>query len=314
MGSGGGRGRRAAALIAVAAALLASACSGPGGPNPSALEDDAVTVASFNFPESVLLAELYAQALEAHGFRVDRKLDLGTREIVEPALERGLVELVPEYGGSLLEFLAGQNSAGPDAEDVHHRLASALQGRGIVALDAAPAQDQNGVVVTRTTADRYGVRTISDLAPIADGLTFGGPPECRVRPLCLPGLASAYGLTFASFVPLDEGGPLTIAALQEEHVQVAVMFTSDGAIEANDLVVLTDDRHLQPAENVTPVVRQETLQRLDPQLAEIVNSVSALLTTHGLRQLNAEVSSGDRTVGEIAADWLRSHGLTGPVG
>jgi osmoprotectant transport system substrate-binding protein len=301
-------------LLVAGAVLLPSACSRTPETGASALEDDAITVASFNFRESELLAELYGQALEAAGFRVHLQLGLGTRELVQPALERGLVELVPEYTGSLLEFLAGPDSAGPDPEEVRRQLASALQGHGIVALEPAHAQDRNGFVVTRATARRYGLRTISDLVPVAETLSFGGPPECRVRPLCLPGLASAYGLTFARFVPLDPSGPVTIAALTEDEVQVALVFTSDGAISANGLVVLRDDRHLQPAENVVPVVREEALRRFGPRLSETLDAVSVLLTTETLRELNADVSSRGRTPRAVAADWLRSHGLAGPVG
>jgi osmoprotectant transport system substrate-binding protein len=302
-----GSGRLVLALI-----LLVGCSSGdPQGSTPA--DDDAITVASFNFPESVLLAELYAQALDMSGFHVERQLNLGTRELVEPALERGLVELVPEYAGSALEFIAGTGSASSDARATHRSLTQALANRGVTALEAAPAQDRNGIVVTRATADRYGLRAVSDLAPIAADLTFGGPPECPSRDLCLRGLRSTYGLAFKGFVPLDEGGRLTVAALVAGQVQVALMFTSDGALDANGLVLLKDDRHLQPAENVTPVIRSDVLARLGPRVADVVNAVSAALTTDDLRRMNADLARG-ATARSVAHAWLVEHGPLGSLG
>ncbi len=293
--------------------LLPLAACGREAANTTAVGDDAITIASFNFPESVLLAELYAQALESSGLAVQRHLDIGTRELVEPALERGLVEFVPEYAGSALEFVSGTGTASADETVVHRDLTQVLGDRGIAVLRAAPAQDQNGIVVTRTTAERYGLRSVSDLAPVAADLTFGGPRECPSRPLCLQGLQSRYGLAFKGFVPLDEGGPVTVAALEAGQVQVALMFTSNGAIEANGLILLRDDRHLQPAENVTPVVRSEVLARLGPGLADVANAVSAALTTEELRRMNAEMAAGasPRTV---ARAWLSEQGLLGGLG
>src|ERR671919_982475 len=160
-------------------AVLFASC-GPSAPRRTVpVSDDAITVASFNFPESVILAEIYAQALEAGGFEVDRQLDLGARELVEPALERGLVEFVPEYSGSALAFVTkGQVAATADEGTTYRDLRTALHDRGLVALAHAPAQDKNGVVATPETATRFDLRTISDLAPVASQLVFGGLPEC----------------------------------------------------------------------------------------------------------------------------------------
>jgi osmoprotectant transport system substrate-binding protein len=298
------RGRIALVLLL----LFATSCSAGPTPKTTALNDDAITVASFNFPESELLAELYGLALRSAGYHVEFSLSLGTREQVEPALQKGLVELVPEYSGSALDFVAGPGSSSPDARATHAALARAMAARGISVLASSPAQDQNGFAVTATTASRYGLRDVSDLAPVASRLVFGGPPECAERPLCLPGLGSAYGLSFKAFVPLDEGGPMTVAALQQDQVQVALMFTSDGQIQAGDLVLLKDDRHLEPAENVTPLLRTEVLSRFGPGVAYVVNRVSAALTTDELRSLNAEVSDG-RSPAAAASAWLAAHGL-----
>jgi osmoprotectant transport system substrate-binding protein len=295
-------------LVAVVA-LLASGCGGEAatvGPD-DVLGDDAVTIGSFDFGESILLAEVYAQALEAKDVRVDRQLALGPRELVAPALERGLVELVPEYEGSLLAFIAGETPTS-SASDTAERLRTALGRRGLVALTASPAQNQNGFAVTEPFAQSLGVRTLSDLEGRA-GLTLGGPPECRVRALCELGLRERYGIDFASFVPLDQGGPLTADALARGVVDVALVFTTSPEIVRHRLVVLTDDRHLQPPEFVTPIVRADTLERFGPDLEAWLDAVSTALTTQELRAMNVQVELFGRTPADVASEWLRSEGL-----
>jgi osmoprotectant transport system substrate-binding protein len=300
--------RRSSALAASLALALA-ACVVQGTPAEDARGDDAITVASFDFPESLLLAEIYAQAIEGVGIRVERELALGPRELVMPALLEGLVEFVPEYAGSGLQFLAGDGSTSPDEEINHQRFAERLRPLDVTALDASPAEDQNGFAVTAETAQRYGLRTLSDLARVSRELVFGGPPECARRPFCLPGLERSYGITFGQvFSNLDAGGPRTVSALAEGTVDVALLFTSGGAIDLNDFVLLEDDRRLQPAENVTPVIGTGVLDRFGPSLADTVNAVSGLLSTRELRMLNAEVARG-ATPEQIASRWLASNGL-----
>jgi osmoprotectant transport system substrate-binding protein len=300
------------ATILAAALLLAAGCGRAPPAITTALDDDAITVASFNFPESVLVGEIYAQALEGEGFAVKRQLGLGARELVEPSLERGLVEFVPEYSGSALEFLTrGEGLATSDEAMTHDRLEQVFAERGVAVLAPAPAQDQNGFAVTSETADRYGLRSISQLVPEAPELTFGGPPECPERPLCLGGLEDVYGLEFGTFESLDAGGPVSVTALRSGTVDVALLFTTDAAIDRYDFVLLYDDLGLQPAENVTPVVREEVVQEHGDAFVRLVDSVSALLTTGDLRELNARVAEG-RTPREVAAAWLAEHGVSGP--
>jgi osmoprotectant transport system substrate-binding protein len=300
--------RRSSALAASLAVALA-ACVGPSTPAEDARGDDAITVASFGFPESVLLAEIYAQAIEGAGIRVEREPSLGPRELVMPALLQGLVEFVPEYAGSGLQFLAGDGSTSPDHEINHQRFAERLGTLDVTALDASPAEDQNGFAVTAETARRYGLRTLSDLATVSRELVFGGPPECMQRALCIPGLEQTYGIVFGRvFSNLDTGGPRTVSALAEGTIDVALLFTSDGSIALNDFVLLEDDRRLQPAENVTPVIATGVLDRFGASLADTVNAVSARLSTGELRTLNAEVARG-ATPEQIATSWLASNGL-----
>jgi osmoprotectant transport system substrate-binding protein len=299
-------------LVAVAA-VLATACasSAPSVGREEVLHDDAVTIGSFNFSESVLLAELYAQALEAGGIRVDRQLALGPRELVTPALERGLVELVPEYEGSLLGFIAGETPAST-ASDTAERLREALGLRGLVPLGSSLAQNQNGFAVTEPFAQALGIRALSDLEGQA-GLTLGGPPECQVRLLCERGLRERYGIDFESFVPLDEGGPLTADALARGVVDIALVFTTSPEIVRHRFVVLADDRHLQPPEYVTPIVRADTLERFGPELEERLDALSTALTTEKLRAMNVQVELYGRTPADVAREWLRSEGLV-PAG
>jgi osmoprotectant transport system substrate-binding protein len=271
----------------------------------SALQDDAITVGSFNFAESELLAEVYSQALTDGGYEVRRAFGLGPREFVVPALQSGLVELVPEYAGTAVEFLSrGASEPVADLGATHDALERTLVGSRVTALASAPASDANAVVVTERTADRLGLDRISDLATVASGLSFGGPPECPNRRFCLLGLEATYGLTFEEFVPLDVGGPLTRQALENGNVDVGLLFTTDPAVAEDGLVALEDDRDLQPAENVTPLVNREVLDRWGNQLVELVDGVSRDLTTQDLLDLNAQVESGRASIAAAAAAWL----------
>jgi len=293
-----------------------AACTSPSGHVPSAAGKPAgrpgavITVGSFDFPESVLLAEIYGQALTAASFPVRILPNLGPRELVDPALMNGLVQLVPEYAGSALEFISlGRLSVTSDAAAANRALAGSAAGHGLVAARPAPAQDANAIVVTAATAARYGLRSIADLARAAPRLVFGGPPECPERAYCLPGLQRAYGLRFKAFIPLDAGGPLTLQALQVGNIGAALLFTTDPGIPARHLVVLADDRGLQPAENITPLVRRDVVVRYGPNLLAALNKISALLDTGTLRALDAQVELDGHEPRSVAKAWLRVHGL-----
>jgi osmoprotectant transport system substrate-binding protein len=184
-----------------------------------------------------------------------------------------------------------------------------VAGRGLVAARPAPAQDANALVVTTATAARYGLRSIADLAKAARGLVFGGPPECPGRAYCLPGLKRVYGLRFKSFTPLDAGGPLTLQALAAGYISAALLFTTDPSIPARHLVVLADDRGLQPAENITPLVARDAIARYGLRLLSTLNRVSALLDTGTLRSLDARVEIAGQNARLVAGGWLRAHGL-----
>lgn len=297
------RNRVIGAMI-VAVALVAAACSsGDGSPR----EGTTIVIGSASFGESELVAEIYAQALEADGFSVERKFSTGSREIYAVALEAGELHLVPEYIGSALIYLGGSASADVDATTAALRAAWAPSGLSV--LEPAPAQDKNGFVVTKETADALGLSNVSDLASANGTLDLGGPPECPDRPLCLIGLQNTYGLTFATFRPLDVGGPLTVTALKEGAIDVAVLFTTDGVIAAEGFVLLDDDMGLQPAESMVPVVATSILTEYEGAVEAVLNAVSAELTTEGLTEMNRLVGYvGDDPV-IVATNWLKDHGL-----
>lgn len=309
---------RATWPVAVLVLLLVplGACGDPGR-EPPGPADGRLVAASFNFPESRLLTEIYAQALEGAGIPVRRELDLGSRELVGPALRQGLVDLVPEYLGSALAAAAPDVAAATDLSDeatVVARLADAVSPWGLELLAPAPAQNQNGLVVTRETADLHGLAAVSDLRAVAPSLDLGGPPECPTRRHCLVGLADVYGLAFGSFVPLAEEGHVR-RALEEGVIDVGVLFTTDGSLAQRDLVLLADDRNLQPVENVVPLVRADALARYagaGPGVAAVIDRVSARLDTATLRFLNWRVTVAGKAEAAEAAAWLRRSGLLAP--
>ena len=221
-----------------------------------------------------------------------------------------VVDLVPEYTGSALEFLnKGAGRASADANGNYALVKEAFASRGLVALAMAPAQDQNAVAVTQATKDRLGVATISELGPHARDLVFGGPPECAERPFCLGGLQSVYGLRFKDVRVLDVAGPATVGALEGGEIDVALLFTTTPQVEPKGFVLLEDDRSLQPADNVVPVIRREQIKRYGDRIASALDPVSAALTTDELRALNAQVDLEGRTPKAVAKAWLAAHGL-----
>lgn len=293
-------------LLAVGLLILVGGCT-RGSTTTPPRKLDTIRVAAFGFIESEILAELYAQALEAKGFPVAPVLNAGPRELVQPALAEGLIDVVPEYAGSALAFLTLGTLVGTaSVDETHDALMRVVTPSGLIALAPAPAQDANAIVVTQATADRYGLRDVSDLASVDSQLVFGGPPECAQRRLCLAGLEDVYGLGFREFIPLDTGGPLTLQALRSGGIDVALLFTTDPAILSEGLVVLSDDRGLQPSENITPLLRRQVLSTHGEGIVRTVDAVSALLTTSDLRTMIGRVVEGG-TAREVAASWLQEH-------
>jgi osmoprotectant transport system substrate-binding protein len=281
-------------------ALLAAAC-GSGEDAGGSIDGPTITIGSANFSENALVAEIYAQVLEDKGYDVERRLNVGNREIYGPALESGELDLVPEYLGSALGFLGGTPTS--DSAATAKALGDAWAGAGIAVLEPAEAQDKNGFVVRQDTADALGLSKVSDLAS-HDDLVFGGSPECPEREFCLLGLTDVYGISFADFKPLDVGGALTVAALEGDEIQVALLFTSDGVIAAKGFVLLEDDKGLQPAENLIPVVRQDIVDAYGDNFVNALNSISAELTTAELSEMNRRVGIDGDDPEQVAKDWI----------
>jgi osmoprotectant transport system substrate-binding protein len=284
--------------------LVLGACTDAPAP-PADREAGAIDVATFDFPESMLLGEIYAQALEAAGFAVERHIGFGSRELVMPAMAQHSVDFVPEYVGTALQFVSlGAQAPSADESATRRTLKPYLADQGMTLLASARGQNQNGFVVTDDLAEGLDLGSISDLRQVDQGLSFGGPPECPERAFCLGGLETVYGLDFGDFLATDSGGPITRSALLAGEVDVALLFTTDPAIERYDLVLLEDDRQLQPAENVTPVVQTELIEQHGRELTSTVNNVTAHLSTAELRRLNGLVNDDASNLHEIASQWL----------
>jgi len=281
-------------MLAVAAAVVLAvvACRVPAGAAAAlpGRTPGTVVVASFDFPESELLAAIYALALLQAGIPARLQLGLGPRERVQAALAGGVVDVVPEYLGAALASLdpaAAAAGSGPAA--VRHELARALARQDVQVLQPAAAQDQDGLAVTGATAGRLRLRAVSDLARFAPQLVLAGAPECPRRPCGLPGLRRVYGLQFARFVPLAAEHE-RIDALRRGAADVAVTGTAGGHLAGGGLVLLADDRQLQPPGNIVPVVRASAAARYQTRLAGALDAVPARLTTHDLIVLNQRIA------------------------
>ena len=301
----------AAALAA--AALVLTACGGGGDPlsggsgasSGAAAPSDTVIVGSANFTENQILAEIYAQALQAKGVTVEKRLSIGSRETYYPGLQDGSIDLIPEYTGVLLQYL-DKDADETEPDEVYTALQSALPDT-LTVLDKAAAEDKDAVVVTRDTATRLNARSIADLAPQCGQLSFGGPPEFQTRPDGIPGLQKTYNCTFKEFRSLDAGGPLTVAALKNGDVQAADLFTTDASIPDNDFVVLEDPDDNFAAQNVVPLMNKA---KANPTVTQTLNAISAKLTTEGLTALNAEAAGDAKPSPEVVAkNWLVSNQL-----
>ena len=292
-------------LTAAAVALLTvvAACGSSGGSGTTS--KGTITVAGFNFPESSILAELYGQALEHDGYAVNYKLLLGTREIVAPAIENGQIDIYPGYAATDLEFYnKGAGEATGDATATTDKLNSHLQSIGLVALTPSAAVDQNAFAVTKATAAKYNLTKLSDLAAIGNQLVLGAGPECPTRPFCQPGLESTYGIHFKDFKALDTDGPLTRAAFKNGTIQVGLVFSSDADLNQLGLVVLQDDKHLENADNVVPIVRQSVAT---DEVKKVLDNVSANLTTADLVTMNGQVELLHQDADAVAKAYLQQH-------
>ena len=312
-----------AALMAVALAAVTACSSGassgssasPGGnaasssSNPLSQGGGAsgtVVVGSANFPESELLAEIYIQALQAKGIKVTPKLNIGSREVYYPQVEKGTISIMPEYNGTLLTVAVDKTSTAKTTAQVQAALAAKLPST-LEVLNPATAQDSDSVTVTAATAAKYHLKSIGDLKSVAATFSFGGPPEFKTRTDGLIGLKATYGLTFKSFVPLDTSGPITLAALKDGKVQAADVFTTTPQIITDKLVTLADPKFNFAAQNVIPLVYKPAM---NATITDTLNAISAKLTTDALLQMDNAVITLHADYATVAAAFLKAEGLT----
>jgi osmoprotectant transport system substrate-binding protein len=293
-------------MVAAFAALatVATACGGTNTPGTTASKGT-ITVAGFNFAESSILAELYGQTLAHNGYTVNYKLLLGTREVVAPAIKSGQIDLYPGYAATDLEYYnSGAGEATGDAVATTAKLNTHLQPLGLQALTPSAAVDQNAFAVTKAIQSKYNLTKLSDLTPVGDQLVLGAGPECPTRPFCQPGLQKTYGIHFKSFKALDTDGPLTRAAFKNGTIQVGLVFSSDSDLNQLGLVVLQDDKHLENADNVVPIIRQKVATS---DVTAILNKIDAGLTTADLVTMNGQVELLHQDADAVATAYLQQH-------
>lgn len=295
-----------AGLAAAALGLALSACGGdPTSEDSPSSSSDTITIGSAAFPENEIIAEIYAQALEADGVKVSKKLNIGAREAYIPALENGEIDLLPEYSGNLLSYLDKEATATAES-DIETALADVLPD-GLEVLTAAPAEDKDSLNVTAEFAAANNLTTIADLKNV-DGLKLGANPEFKERPYGIPGLESVYGITGIEFVPIsDSGGPKTLKSLLDGDIDVADIYSTTPSILANKLVTLEDPENLIAAQQVIPLISSD---KASDEVTATLDKVSAALTTEDLLDLNSKNQGDDKTApATLAKQWLTDKGL-----
>ena len=301
------------ATVCVATMCLIAACANPDPLGAETRSVKSIVVGSGDFPESEIVAEIYAQALEANGFDVGLRPGIGSRETYIPALKDHSIDLVPEYIGNLLQYFA-PNSKSTMLDAVEAELRQRLPG-DLSLLTPSPASDTDTVTVTGATAREWNLTTIADLAVHSADVRFAAPSDFQSRPSGLPGLKQKYRLTISpgNFVAIeDAGGAVTVRALVEGKVHAADIFSTSPAISQNHLVILADPEHNFLAGNIVPLVNS---QKKSDLLIGVLDAVSAKLSSAGVATLNAAVAgNGGIDPAQAARNWVRDNGFNHPIG
>lgn len=275
--------------------------SGGGGGGSS---EGGITIGTANFTENQVLGHLYAAALQAAGVKTTVRPNLGTREILIPALKGGDIDLLPEYQGALLHYLDTKSTAKEEGE-MQNALAMALP-RGLQILPYGQAEDSDAFAVTRETADEYGLTSLADLAKHNGKLVIGAAPEVKKREVGSVGLKDVYGVEFKEFKSLDSSGPLVKGALKKGDVDVANLFTTDTDIVAEGWVVLTDPKNLIPGQHIVPLIAD---RKADSTVRKALARLGNALTTKDLTELNRLVDKDRKDPEDVANDWATKHGI-----
>ena len=312
---------RTLALGAATLALVLSACSsgessnpsagGSQGGSPSAAAKPTVKIGSAGFWEAEVVGEIYAQALEAAGYTVERHLAIGERPQVHSAFEAGDINLIPEYLGGLGGQGLGLAELATDPQEAVDNMQDALAAKGWVVFDFSPGTDADGFAVRQETADEFSLATMSDLADVYDQLVWGIAEGCPDNPVCGPGLLSTYGidLSQAEVETLAACSPDIAGSLNDATIDVAQVCTTQPEIASMNLVLLEDDKHLQPAQNMVPMASKELADAAPADFAETLNAIQAKLTTEALTQLGVAVNVNHDDVADVAAQFLQDNGL-----
>jgi len=295
--------------------LVLSACApGGSGTSPSAsaaANKPTVKVGSAGFWEAAVVAEMYAQALEAKGYTVERHLEIGERPAVDAALAAGDVNLIPEYLGGLAGQGLGIKDLSSDPTKALANMQSALAAKGWVSFDFSPGTDADGFAVRKETADQYSLKTMTDLAAVADKLVWGVAEGCPDNPVCGPGLKTTYGidLTKLQVETLPACSADIATSLNDSAIDVAQVCTTQPEISSMNLVLLEDDKHLQPAQNLVPIASKELADAGGSALADTLNAITAKLTTEALTQLGASINIDHNEIPDVAKKFLKDNGL-----
>ena len=303
--------------LAVLTGVALAACGSSGGSSASGSSSSSsnplapsaakgtVVVGSANFPENELLAEIYVLALQSKGVKVTPKFNIGAREVYYPQISKGAISIIPEYNGALLTTSVDTSSTAATTAEVDAALKAKLPST-LEILDPSSAQDKDSVTVTQATANKDHLKSISDLKPFAKSMIIGGPSEFKTRSDGLVGLKKNYGLTFKGFDPLDESGPLTLAALKDGKVQAADVFTTTPQIVTDKLVALADPKFNFAAQNVVPLVYKPGV---NSKVTSVLNEISSRLTTPGLLAMDKAIIIDKDPYAAVAAGWLKAVGI-----
>ncbi len=282
------------------ASTTAAPSGKPGAGRP------AVTLGDKNFTEQYILGQLYRQALDARGFTVRLKENIGSTEIADRALRSGQIDLYPEYIGIFNTTVAGDTKVYPTVDEAYQAGRAYAERHGFTLLPLTPFTDTDALAVLPAYARANNLTQVGDLARIR-GLKLGAPPEFRQRATGLPGLRRLYGITDVQFFPLTIG--LQYQALDSKRIDTADVFTTDGQLQGGRYTVLRDPRNVFGFQNLTPVVSTRVLSAEGPAFEQTLNAVSAKLTTEAMQRMNAAVSIDKQSPADVARTYLQANGL-----
>lgn len=306
--------RAAVAGIAVLSMTALAGCGGDddqlgdsdagGGSAPDKVDN--ITIGSADFTESQLIAAIMGEALASKGITVKQQPNIGSRETYIGAIKDGSVQLVPEYTGAALAYF-DKNATDSEDQAVYDKLKSSLPS-GLEVLDKSPAADEDAVIVTQATAQKYSLKSIADLKGKEKDITVGGSAEFKVRTAGVKGMKDKYGIDgFKAYKTLDAGGPLSLKSLLDGQIQVTNLFTTNVAIKKNNLVSLEDPENILPPNQIVPLIRTD---HKSADVADTLNKVMAALTTDDLITLNERIDVGKEDTAAVAKDWFSKHPLS----